>query len=217
MRAETVKRIILLSIPDPPEDLEELVELYARLWSRENGEDWRPLREETGPAESAAEGTERVIESTECVIESTENASGPTECVIEPAENVPEPAEAVSGEPPQGEEEPSKDGNAILGFSHIRCGNCGEVKTFCARSWLSKYTCERCGQVTSLRGSIHPAKAVCKCGNRSIYSTNREESAFDIPCVVCGAPMSVVWVPGRDRYDPAGWSAPGGRGRRKKK
>ena len=35
MRAETVKRMILLSIPDPPEDLEELVELYARLWSQE--------------------------------------------------------------------------------------------------------------------------------------------------------------------------------------
>ena len=190
MRAETVKRMILLSIPDPPEDLEELVELYARLWSRENGGDWRPLRAAEKGTESVPEGTERVIE--------------PTENVIEPEESAPEPAEAVSEEPPQEEEEPSKDGNAILGFSHI-----------CARNLLSKYTCEHCGQVTRLRGHIHPARAVCKCGNRSIYSTNREESAFDIPCVVCGAPMSVVWVPGRNRYEPAGWSAPGSR--RKKK
>ena len=201
MRAETVKRMILLSIPDPPEDLEELVELYARLWSRENGGDWRPLRAAEKGTESVPEGTERVIE--------------PTENVIEPEESAPEPAEAVSKEPPQEEEEPSKDGNAILGFSHIRCEHCGAEKTFCARNWLSKYTCERCGQVTRLRGHIHPARAVCKCGNRSIYSTNREESAFDIPCVVCGAPMSVVWVPGRNRYEPAGWSAPGSR--RKKK
>ena len=74
MRAETVKRMILLSVEKPPEDMEELLELYARLWSQENGGDWRPLR--------AAE--ER------------------TESVIEPAESVPEPAEAVSGEPPQG-------------------------------------------------------------------------------------------------------------------
>ena len=202
MRAETVKRMILLSIPDPPEDLEELVELYARLWSQENGGDWQPLR--------AAE------ERMECVIEPTESVPEGTESVIEPAENVPEPAEAVSGEPPQEEEEPSKDGNAILGFSHIRCEHCGAEKTFCARNWLSKYTCERCGQVTRLRGHIHPARAVCKCGNRSIYSTNAEESAFDIPCVVCGAPMSVVWVPGRNRYEPAG-GEPDWRRRRKKK
>lgn len=62
---------------------------------------------------------------------------------------------------------------------------------------------------------MHPAKATCKCGNKSIYSTNVEESAFDIPCVVCGAPMSVVWVPGRNRYEPAGWSAPGANRRKK--
>ena len=203
MRAETVKRMILLSIPDPPEDLEELVELYARLWSQENGGDWRPLRAAEKGTESVPEGTERVIE--------------PTENVIEPEESAPEPAETVGEEPPQEEEEPSKDGNAILGFSHIRCEHCGAEKTFCARNWLSKYTCERCGQVTRLRGHIHPARAVCKCGNRSIYSTNAEESAFDIPCVVCGAPMSVVWVPGRNRYEPAGWSAPGARSRGKKK
>lgn len=201
MRAETVKRMILLSIPDPPEDLEELVELYARLWSQENGGDWRPLR--------AAE------ERMECVIEPAESVPEGTESVIEPAENVPEPAETVGEEPPQEEEEPSKDGNAILGFSHIRCEHCGAEKTFCARSWLSKYTCEHCGQVTRLRGHIHPARAVCKCGNRSIYSANAEESAFDIPCVVCGAPMSVVWVPGRNRYEPAGWSAPGAHRRKK--
>lgn len=201
MRAETVKRMILLSVEKPPEDMEELLELYARLWSQENGGDWRPLR--------AAE------ERMECVIEPAESVPEGTESVIEPAENVPEPAEAVSGEPPQGEEEPSKDGNAILGFSHIRCEHCGAEKTFCAKSWYSKYTCDRCGQVTRLRGHVHPAKATCKCGNKSIYSTNVEESAFDIPCVVCGAPMSVVWVPGRNRYEPAGWSAPGRHGRKK--
>ena len=188
MRAETVKRMILLSVEKPPEDMEELLELYARLWSQENGGDWRPLR--------AAE--ERM------------------ECVIEPAESVPEPAEAVSGEPPQGEEEPSKDGNAILGFSHIRCEHCGAEKTFCAKSWYSQYTCDRCGQVTRLRGHVHPAKATCKCGNKSVYSTNVEESAFDIPCVVCGAPMSVVWTPGKNRYEPAG-GEPEWRRRRKKK
>ena len=201
MRAETVKRMILLSGEKPPEDMEELLELYARLWSQENGGDWRPLR--------AAE------ERMECVIEPAESVPEGTESVIEPAESVPEPAEAVGEEPPQEEEEPSKDGNAILGFSHIRCEHCGAEKTFCARNWLSKYTCERCGQVTRLRGHIHPARAVCKCGNRSIYSTNAEESAFDIPCVVCGAPMSVVWVPGRNRYEPAGWSAPGAHRRKK--
>ena len=40
---------------------------------------------------------------------------------------------------------------------------------------------------------------------KSVYSTNVEEAAFDIPCVKCGAPMPVVWVPGRARYEPAGW------------
>ena len=215
MRAETVKRMILLSIPDPPEDLEELVELYARLWSQENGGDWRPLRAAEKGTESVPEGTESVPEGTESVPEGTERVIEPTENVIEPEESAPEPAETVGEEPPQEEEEPSKDGNAIRGFSHIRCEHCGAEKTFCARNWLSKYTCERCGQVTRLRGHIHPARAVCKCGNRSIYSTNAEESAFDIPCVVCGAPRSVVWVPGRNRYEPAGWSAPGAHRRKK--
>ena len=96
MRAETVKRMILLSVEKPPEDMEELLELYARLWSQENGGDWRPLR--------AAE------ERMECVIEPAESVPEGTESVIEPAENVPEPAEAVSGEPPQGEEEPPRTG-----------------------------------------------------------------------------------------------------------
>lgn len=88
MRAETVKRMILLSVEKPPEDMEELLELYAHLWSQENGGDWRPLR--------AAE------ERMECVIEPAESVPEGTESVIEPAENVPEPAEAVSGEPPPG-------------------------------------------------------------------------------------------------------------------
>lgn len=198
MRAETVKRMILLSVEKPPEDMEELLELYARLWSQENGGDWRPLR----AAESVPEGMGRVIE--------------PTENVIEPEESAPEPAETVGEEPPQEEEEPSKDGNAILGFSHIRCEHCGAEKTFCAKGWHSKYTCDRCGQVTSLRGRVHTAKASCKCGNKSVYATNVEESAFDIPCVVCGAPMSVVWVPGKNRYEPAG-GEPEWRRRRKKK
>lgn len=88
MRAETVKRMILLSVEKPPEDMEELLELYARLWSQENGGDWRPLR--------AAE------ERMECVIEPAESVPEGTESVIEPAESVPEPAEAVSGEPPPG-------------------------------------------------------------------------------------------------------------------
>lgn len=198
MRAETVKRMILLSVENPTEDLEELLELYARLWSRENGQGREPLRAAESvpnPPENVTEGTERVIE---------------------PAESVIEPAEAVSEEPPQGEEEPSKDGNAILGFAHIRCEHCGAEKTFCAKGWISKYTCDRCGQVTRLRGHVHPAKATCKCGNKSIYSTNVEESAFDIPCVVCGAPMSVVWTPGKNRYEPAG-GEPEWRRRRKKK
>ena len=95
MRAETVKRMILLSIPDPPEDLEELVELYARLWSQENGGDWRPLRAAEKGTESVPEGTERVIEPPENVIE-------PAESVPEPAESVPEPAETVGEEPPPG-------------------------------------------------------------------------------------------------------------------
>ena len=144
-----------------------------------------------------------------------ESVPEPPESVIEPEESAPEPAEAVSEEPPQGEEEPSKDGNAILGFSHIRCEHCGAEKTFCAKSWYSKYTCDRCGQVTRLRGHVHPARATCKCGNKSVYSTNVEEGAFDIPCVACGAPMPVVWIPGRDRYEPAVTAAPGRRGRKK--
>ena len=94
MRAETVKRMILLSIPDPPEELEELVELYARLWSQENGGDWRPLRAAEKDTKSVPEGTESVPEGTERVIEPAEN-------VIEPEESAPEPAETVGEEPPR--------------------------------------------------------------------------------------------------------------------
>ena len=102
MRAETVKRMILLSIPDPPEDLEELVELYARLWSQENGGDWRPLRAAEKGTESVPEGTESVPEGTESVPGGTESVPEGTESVIEPAESVPEPAETVGEEPPPG-------------------------------------------------------------------------------------------------------------------
>ena len=191
MRAETVKRMILLSVPDPPEDLEELLELHARLWSQENAGAWRPLR----AAESVPEGTERVIE--------------PAESVIEPAESVPEPEES----PEEGKKKRSRD--AVRGFAFLRCDHCGGELAFSAKNWISRYKCRSCGGETWLHGRVRMAIANCECGNRSVYSTNVEEGTFDIPCVACGAPMPVVWIPGRDRYEPAVTAAPGRRGRKK--
>lgn len=192
MRAETVKRMILLSVENPPEDLEELVELYARLWSRENGEEpGAPQEDGGGDTGSVPPGT---VEG--------ENAGA----------EVPAPPEPADGEPE--DEEPSKTMNAAKGFVHFRCRGCGVERTFCTKGWINQYTCPECGEKMWLRG-LHRAKTSCKCGMRGIYTTNVEDSGFDIPCVRCGAPMPVFWVPGRNRYEYAGWAPPGSRGRRK--
>ena len=195
MRAETVKRMILLSVENPPEDLEELLELHARLWSQENGKGREPVR-------AAEERTERVIEPTKSVPERTES-------VIEPEESVPEAEE----DPEEGKKKRSRD--AIRGFAFLRCDHCGKELAFSSKSWISRYKCRSCGGETWLHGRVRTAIANCECGNRSVYSTNVEEGAFDIPCVVCGAPMPVVWIPGRDRYEPAVTAAPGRHGRKK--
>lgn len=193
MKAETVKRMILLSVDDPPEDLEELVELYARLWSRENGEEPGASQEDGGgDTGSVPPGT---VEG--------EGASAPPE---------PDDGEPDDGEPE--DEELPKTMNAAKGFVHFRCRGCGAERTFYTKGWINQYTCPECGEKMWLRG-LHRAKASCKCGTRSNYTTNIEDSGFDIPCVRCGAPMPVFWVPGRNRYEYAGWAPPGSRGRRK--
>lgn len=182
MRAETVKRMILMSVQDPPEDLEELVELHARLWAREQG---------VFPAENKSmnEDGGKAVERPE----EPDTTEGP------------EPMREEEG---GGEDdgEPSEDVKAAKGFVHLRCQHCGAEKTWCAKSWTTTFYCKECGEATKLRG-MKWAKAVCKCGKQFIYTTNVTDDVFDIPCVECGAPMPVAWVEGRNRYEPCGWKA----------
>lgn len=121
MRAETVKRMILLSVAEPPEDLEELLELHARLWAREN-------------AELLTEGRREPV-----------NGNREEDASVPQPENIPEPQPEPEEDAPK--EERKWNENAILGFAHIRCAHCGAEKTFTAKHWMNRYTCGSCGQL----------------------------------------------------------------------
>lgn len=78
------------------------------------------------------------------------------------------------------------------GFLLIRCTECGEVRGFCSKSFITESTCRNCGAVIPLEDLI-PAHVNCgKCGAHYRYKTNidtQEPVAFH--CLGCEAPVDL--------------------------
>lgn len=97
-----------------------------------------------------------------------------------------------------------KDGNVIKnpkyrGFVIIECENCHETRSFNAKVAMSEYKC-KCGHETPLTDVV-PATAICECGKRWRYSTNKKESSFEINCLHCGSPIPLFYNERETKYE----------------
>ena len=84
------------------------------------------------------------------------------------------------------------------GFLMIECEECGEVKCFCAKKDTFSFKCA-CGHVTALE-KLRPAHMECKCGRRSVYSTNIKRPTASGTCVACSAPVDLELGRGGTTY-----------------
>lgn len=109
------------------------------------------------------------------------------------------------------EEEPEEEGEPEVeirpqyrGFLYIRCPNCGEIKGFYAKKESDHYHCDHCGARSVYEERLVPLQVSCKCGRQFRYQTNMTETAFDIPCLVCGSPVCVEWNERKEAYETIG-------------
>lgn len=90
------------------------------------------------------------------------------------------------------------------GFIYARCPECGTVRGFCMKKVADHYHCDSCGTRTVFEKPLVPLRVNCECGARFKYLTNLTESAFDIPCLECGAPVAVEWNEKKQLYETIG-------------
>lgn len=78
------------------------------------------------------------------------------------------------------------------GFLLIRCGKCGQMHGFCAKTPIAQYRCRDCDGITPLC-DLTSLQIRCKCGQRFKYQTNLQEDTFTYNCLTCGAPVDVAY------------------------
>lgn len=78
------------------------------------------------------------------------------------------------------------------GFLLVRCPECGEIKGFCTKDYVTETTCRSCGEVIPLKDLI-PAHVNCgKCGNHFKYRTNiMTQEPVPFNCLRCEAPVDL--------------------------
>ena len=87
------------------------------------------------------------------------------------------------------------------GFLYIKCPHCGEVKGYFTRNEMEYYFCKECEVTTYFDQPLNPLYVRCECGKGIRYMTNMQESAFDINCLECGAPVAVHWNAKKKLYE----------------
>lgn len=87
------------------------------------------------------------------------------------------------------------------GFLYIRCPECGTVKGFYMKKESDHYHCDSCGARSEFEKPLVPLQVRCECGQRFNYLTNLTDTAFDIPCLECGAPVAVQWNEKKGLYE----------------
>lgn len=92
------------------------------------------------------------------------------------------------------------DQKGYTGFLHIKCPECGVVKSFCAKYPLTYFICNACGEKTDLK-DLTKIYMNCECGKNTRYLTNQKEFAFDVDCIECGSPVAVKYNSKKNIYE----------------
>lgn len=87
-------------------------------------------------------------------------------------------------------EQESDEPEEYKGFLLIKCEHCGKLRGFCAKTPISKTTCD-CGHTIELH-DLKPLYLECgKCGSRFKYKTNADTEELEYPCLQCGSPVDL--------------------------
>ena len=106
----------------------------------------------------------------------------------EPGGQKPDGLGAVSGLEVGGRKRAMK---GYWGFLYTKCGSCGEIRGYCAKSAITEMHCS-CGHRTPLERLV-PMTVRCQCCEKVFkYQTNLTEENFTIDCLGCGAPVEMV-------------------------
>lgn len=92
------------------------------------------------------------------------------------------------------------DQKGYTGFLHIKCPECGAVKSFCAKHPLTYFICNECREKTDLK-DLTKLYVNCECGKNAAYFTNQKEFAFDVDCIECGSPVAVKYNSKKNIYE----------------
>ena len=104
-----------------------------------------------------------------------------------------------AAEATQDELKGQQEDEGYTGFLHIKCRECGETVSYCAKKPTREYICRSCGKRIELKELVY-LNVDCECGRHSLYRTNRLEKEFDIECINCGNPVAVEWNKKKNLY-----------------
>ena len=110
-------------------------------------------------------------------------------------QEITEDIEEVTEEPEEEHElfavSSSKGPHVYKGFLYIKCKHCGAIKGFNAKKPLTGYACTECGEITEL-DDLEPLRVQCECGGDFRYMTNIDADMFDMACIRCGTPVTMM-------------------------
>ena len=86
------------------------------------------------------------------------------------------------------------------GFLWIRCDGCGRVRGVNVKMPTSEFNCA-CGAKMPLAGSKAAAFSCSSCGKSFRYRTNLRVSSFEIECLNCKAPNTLMFNQRKNRYE----------------
>ena len=76
------------------------------------------------------------------------------------------------------------------GFLSIKCEKCGDIRGFFSHENIEYNRCRLCDRKTVLT-DIAPAVLKCKCGGKTVVTTNMVEPVITITCPFCKAPVDM--------------------------